>query len=205
MRLILSLFFAVLLSVAVRAQEPVPQQQELDRLTARLTAIETAITERATDDAALVKLRLDLEAFSKALIEFGVSLRPRVAAINQRLDELGAGPKEGEPPEPELLTQERTALLQEKAVINSYLAGAENLSIRASTAIDQIGDLRRDLFTTTLFRRTEIGGAIGSGVWQDFLSELGRGWAQMESRLRFLSTFRASDLYAAIGLSLVVG
>lgn len=205
MRLILSLVVSLFLVLSAQAQEAVPKQEELDRLAARLTSFETAITERAADDAALLKLRLDLEAFSKELIGFGVSMRPRVTAINQRLDELGAPPKEGEPPEPELLTTERTALLQEKAVINAHLAAAENLSIRASAAIDRIGDLRRQLFTTTLFKRTDVGGAIGSATWRDFRAEMRRGWSQIESRLRFLSNFRASDLYSTIGLSLVVG
>lgn len=201
----LSLFLSLFLAVAALAQDESGRQEELDRMAARLAAIETAISERATDDAALVKLRLDLEGFTRDLIAFGVSLRPRVSAINRRLDELGAPPKEGEPPEPELLARERTALQQEKAVINSYLATAENLSIRASAAMDRIGDLRRTLFTTMLFQRTDVSGAVGSATWRDFRAEMDRGWGQIISRLRFLASFRSGDLYTALGLSLIVG
>ncbi len=206
MRLILSLVLSLFLSLAAFAQDaPHPKQEELDRLSTKLGSIEAAIDQTSTDDAALVKLRLDLESFAKSLIDFGVSLRPRVSAINQRLDELGAAPKEGDPPEPEPLTKERTSLQQEKALINSMLAAAENLSIRANDAIEKIGGLRRNLFTTTLFKRTDVGGAIGSATWGDFKSEAAKSWDQVDSRLRFLTTFRPNDLLAAIGLSLVIG
>ena len=206
MRLILSAVFALLLSLAASAQDVVnSKQQELDALASKLATTEMAIDGKAEDDAALVKLRLDLEDFSKSLIEFGISLRPRVNAINQRLDELGPAPKEGDPPEPEQLTKERIALQQEKALINSFLASAENLSIRASDDISKIGNLRRNLFTTTLFRRTDVGSAISGATWGNFRTEVAKGWEEVGSRLRFLSSFRPNDMMAAFGLSLVIG
>ena len=51
-------------------------------------------------------------------------------------------PKEGEPEEPAALSAERNALLEEKSQNNALLGEAESLSIRASRAIDRIGNLR---------------------------------------------------------------
>jgi potassium efflux system protein len=201
----LALVVVLLLALPAAAQEANPKQAELEQLTARIAAIETAIEKKADDDAALVALRVDLDTFSKALIDFGVSLRPRINEINRRLDELGPPPKQGDPAEPELLTKERTALQQEKAVNNTFLANAETLSVRANRAISRIGDLRRELFTNTLFQRTDIAGAIGSGTWSAFTFEMGRAWQEVSARLKFMFTFRPGSLFYAVGLSLVVG
>jgi potassium efflux system protein len=73
-----------------------------------------------------------LDAFSKSLIEFGVSLRPGINEVNACLTALGEPPKEGEPAEDIAVTDERKGLLEEKAQTNALLGEAKSLSIRAS-------------------------------------------------------------------------
>ncbi|MCB1377113.1 MAG: mechanosensitive ion channel family protein, partial [Alphaproteobacteria bacterium] len=193
------------LAFAAAAQGVEEKKAELEKLSAQIARIETAVQEKTTDDAALVKLRIDLESFSKAVIDFGVSLRPRLSQINARLEELGPPPQAGEPAEPEQLTQERNALQEEKSIHNSLLSDAETLSIRASQSIDQIGELRRNLFTNTLFQRANIGAAIDRNTWGSFLEEMAVAFHTLTSRIQFMLTFRHTELLLAAGLSILFG
>jgi small-conductance mechanosensitive channel len=192
-------------AVAAFAADYAAKREELAGIGRNLAAIERGIPEAAEDDAKLIALRVKLEDLSKALIGFGVSLRPRLVEINNRLAELGSPPKEGEAPEPTIITDERRALVEEKAINNSLLGEAEALSIRAGKASDQIAALRRELFANTLFRRTDIGGVFGSQVFRDLADEFHTVTRQVTARLSFMASFRRDALFGAIGLSLLLG
>ncbi len=204
-RKLLAVLLLLLAPVMAMAADVSQQKAKLDGLGQQIGTIETSIGEKATDDTALVKLRISLDTFSKSLIDFGVSLRPRINEINARLTSLGDPPKEGEPAEAVEVSEERKALLEEKAQNNALLGEAESLSIRASRAIDRIGDLRRDLFTNTLFQSTDVEGALGRDVFETFARELTRATQQLTSRVQFMYSFRTSELLYALTLSLFVG
>ncbi len=205
LRKLLAVLLLLLTPVVAFAADVSEQKAKLDGLAQQIATIESSIDDKASDDTALVKLRINLDAFSKSLIDFGVSLRPRINEINARLTALGDPPKEGEPAEALAVTEERKALLEEKAQNNALLGEAESLSIRASRAIDRIGDLRRDLFTNTLFKSTDIEGALGRDVFSAFGHEFMRASQQLSSRLQFMYSFRTSELLYALALSLFVG
>ena len=202
---LLALLLLLLTPVMTMAADVSQQKAKLEGLAQQIATIETSIGEKASDDTALVKLRINLDAFSKSLIDFGVSLRPRINEVNARLTALGDPPKEGEPAEPAAVTEERKALLDEKAQNNALLGEAESLSIRASRATDRIGDLRRELFTNTLFQRPDVEGALGRDVFEAFGREFTRATQQLSSRLQFMYSFRTSELLYALALSLFVG
>ncbi|MDP2733550.1 MAG: mechanosensitive ion channel family protein [Hoeflea sp.] len=115
------------------------------------------VEENAENDSALVELKLELETLARGMLDIGVSLRPRVTEIKARLDELGAVPTEGEPAEPDDIVAERKRLSEERARINTLTGRAESVTVRASEVGDRITGARRDLFSNTLFKRTEIG------------------------------------------------
>lgn len=132
----------------------------------KLTTAETAITrltdrveENAGNDSSLVDLKLEVETLARSMLDIGVSLRPRLTEIKARIDQLGAVPAEGEPDEPEAVVAERVRLAAERAQINALTGRAEAVSVRASQLGDRITEARRELFATTLFKRTEIGPA----------------------------------------------
>jgi potassium-dependent mechanosensitive channel len=204
-RMVLLFLAFVLLPISARAADNTGQESELKHLVDRLVSIESSIDKNAEDDTGLVKLRIDLDAFSKALINFGVSLRPRFNEINARLEEIGPPPKEGEPAEPEALAKERRELLEEKAQKNALLGEAETLSIRASKAIEKVDSLRRELFANRLFKRVEIDVAIGGDILSAFLGELRKAGQQVSSRTAFMYSFRRGELFSATALSLVIG
>ncbi|MFO0990936.1 MAG: DUF3772 domain-containing protein [Hyphomicrobiales bacterium] len=181
------------------------KREEIAGFGREINSIERAVPEAAEDDAKLVALRVRLDNLSKSLIGFGVSLRPRLIEINNRLAELGAPPKEGEPAEPQIITDERRTLTEEKSINNGLLGEAEALSIRAAKAGDQITGLRRELFSNTLFRRTEIGGVFGAQVLSDLAHEVDTVVRQVSARLAFMASFRRGSLIGAVGLSLLLG
>jgi len=181
------------------------KREEIADLGRELTAIERALPDAANDDTKLIALRVRVETLSKALIAFGVSLRPRLVEINNRLSEVGNPPKEGEPAEPAIIADERRTLIEEKAINNGLLGEAEALSIRAAKAGDQISALRRELFANTLFRRTDIGGVFGAQSFRDLSDEFGTVIRQVSARLSFMLSFRLNALLSAIGLSLLLG
>ncbi|MEZ5871988.1 MAG: mechanosensitive ion channel [Nitratireductor sp.] len=200
---IIAIMLSAMLSTLVFA-DPV-SRDVLDELRTKLSLTEQAVEEGRNDDNQLVRLRLDLDTISKGLIAYGVSFRPRLNQINDRLAALGNPPKEGEPAEPEIAIQERSALLGEKAEINSVLGEAENLSIRVSNTIDAIGEYRRELFTNTLLRRTDAAGAFGLDTLNAFRKELYSAYKTVISRVQFMWNFRLESLLIASGLSALLG
>src|SRR5690606_27404193 len=122
------------------------QQTELDRLSTIIDDLSRKVSASAEDDARLVELRTELEAVSQAVLKSGLAFRPRLAEINTRLEQLGPAPGDGQPPEPDIVAGERQNLVSEKAEINVLLGIAENLSVRIKRLIDDIAEMRRDLF-----------------------------------------------------------
>ncbi len=205
MRTLITLLLLLLMPLSAIAADVSQQKARIDGLAGQITAIEQMIDDKASDDTGLLKLRIDLDSFTKSLIDFGVSLRPRLNEINARLSEIGDPPKEGEPEEPAALSAERNALLEEKSQNNALLGEAESLSIRASRAIDRIGNLRRDLFTNTLFKRTDVAGALSLDVFTSFVREFTKAAQQLSSRVQFMYSFRTSEFLSALVLSLLLG
>ena len=201
----IALQFLIMLPLHALAADDSAQAGRIETLASNISQIETRIAEKSDDDTALIKLRIDLDTFYKSLIDFGVSLRPRINEINQQLDALGAAPEEGEPAEPVSSAEERSRLLEEKVQNNALLGDAEALSIRASKAIDRIGALRRELFSKTLFKQTSIEGAISSGIFLSFQREFSRATRQILSRLQFMYSFRTKELVWPIALSILIG
>ncbi len=181
-------------------EEKPPATTELQRL---LSKIEAAVEENGKDDAKLVLQRLELDKLTKSLIDFGVSFRPELSTINKRLGEIGQPPKEGEAPEAELVATERQNLIARKVAINNELAAAEQLSIRASQAHNKISDLRREIFSNTLFRRTEAKGVFSQENWNAFFGEIQKAWRSVQSRTKFVWQFRQNSILLASGLSLL--
>ncbi|MGB7205577.1 MAG: mechanosensitive ion channel domain-containing protein [Anderseniella sp.] len=205
MRTLIALLILCLTFAHVNAAELAAQKQQLTTLTQNISQIEERITQTANDDTALVKLRISLDSYTKSLIDFGLSLRPRIIEINTRLDELGPEPKEGEQPEPVSQRDERKALQDEKAEHNNLIGSASDLSLRASKAVDRIGALRRKLFSNTLFQQTSIDGAISLDTFSGFRREFSKAAQQISSRIQFMYSFRTTDLLSAIALSILIG
>jgi small-conductance mechanosensitive channel len=202
-----ALLGAVLLAAALTcgaagAQEAAPgivatQQAVIEGLAKKAEAVARRVDTNADNDARLADLRTELDALAKEVLQAGVAFRPRLSEINSRLELLGAPPGEGAPPEAEMVTRERQALLGEKSQINLLIGDAETISLRVNRLIDQIAQMRRDLFANTLSKRYEIDYALVGEVVADFTDELTRLYATVAAWLRFVVQFKLSSVLGA--------
>ncbi len=179
------------------------QQTELERLSTIIDDLSRKVAASAEDDAILVVLRTELEAVSQSLLKSGLAFRPRLAEINTRLEQLGPAPAEGQPPEPDIVAGERQNLVSEKAEINVLLGLAENLSVRVKRLIDNIAEMRRDLFSRLLTKRYTIDYALVGEVLSAFSEEMGDFYRTVSSWLRFVFQFKLKSVTAATFFALV--
>lgn len=135
-------------------------EESLSKAETDIAQLAAKVDKFSDNDTSLVDLKLEVEALARSMLDIGVSLRPRLTEIKARIDQLGAPPDEGEPVEPDAVIAERMRLAAERAQINALTGRAEAVSVRASQLADQITEARRELFTNTLFKRTEIGPAM---------------------------------------------
>lgn len=179
------------------------QREKIDALSKQVYAIDKKIDANDLDDAGLVAIRTQLEAVDKALLESGVAFRPRLAEINSRITQLGSPPAEGQPAEPEMVTNERRALTNEKAEINVVLGKAEDLSVRVNGLVNKIATMRRDLFTSMLTKRYDLGEAFNGEVGQAVQSEWRRLYYSISSWFRFIVQFKFRAVLLATFFALV--
>lgn len=184
------------------------QQQVIQQLTAKTGNLEKEINANDKDDSALVEIRLQLQALSQQSLESALAFRSRTNDINQRLEQLGAAPAEGQPAESDIIAAERQALTSEKTQINAVIGTAQALSIRISGLIEQIATMRSDLFRNLLTKRYELSDTLSSKVFQDASTELVRLYGAVSSWLAFAFKFKFQAVLAAglmaLGLAAVL-
>ncbi|MCY0095935.1 mechanosensitive ion channel family protein [Hoeflea ulvae] len=190
-------------AAAVVSPTVIAAEAELAAAEGNLTRLARRIDENADNDSTLVELKLELEALARSMLDIGVSLRPRMTEIKARIEQLGNSPAEGEPAEPDAIVAERARLIDERALINTLTGRAEAVSVKASDLGDRITEVRRDLFSNTLFKRTEIGPLMLTqslvameDEWTDLVRTYG-SWA------KFVWTFKWQALLGCIFFSLL--
>lgn len=179
------------------------QQQAIEGLTRQTDDLADRVKANSDDDAALVAIRLKFEEVSRQLLASGQAFRPRLSEINARIEQIGPPPGKDQPPEPELVTLERKALIAEKAAINGLLGVAETLSIRINTLVSQIADMRRQLFARLLTKRYDINAHLFEEVRNAFGSAGHDLYRTTSSWLRFVVQFKLKSVLAATFFSLV--
>lgn len=179
------------------------QRARINGIARRAEQLAERMRMAAEDDAALVEIRNVLEHLARQLMASGGAFRPRLAAINQRLDEIGPPRGEGERAEPPALAEERQSLLDEKAQINALLGEAETLSLNINRMIEEIAAMRRHLFTNTLSRRYDISAALSPVVLSDFAIEAEKVYGAISSWLRFVIDYKLPAVLFATFFALV--
>ena len=164
---------------------PPPQQQAeqapplanglLDAAVADLTkakkeygSIQDSAKQGGADDEALVALSGQVDVLNRSVAAISARLKPRISEIDARLTQLGAPPKEGQPPEAAIVTQERDRLNAERSQISAISLDADNLTAESNRLSMQLMEIRRRLFTETLLKRTEV----SADTFQDAASAL---------------------------------
>ena len=179
------------------------QRTVIEGVTARTDALEKQITLHAEDDAKLVEIRLQLEELAGELLTSALAFRPRLTEISNRIEQLGPPPAEGQPPEPDIVDDERQSLIAEKAEINAVLGLAESQTIRINGLVEKIGAIRRDLFTNLLTKRYQITDAFSDTVGTEVQRELSKFFKSVWSWVRFAFQFKLNAVLAATFFALL--
>ncbi|WPE20565.1 hypothetical protein ShzoTeo12_17560 [Shinella zoogloeoides] len=213
---LLSMFFVVLLlavspvsaqTAAAPAADATTQLQQasadLDKAGQQLASIRERVEKFKDDDTRLVDLKVEVEALNRSIIAISVATRPRLEAIKARQTELGDPPAEGAPAEADVVVAERKKLAAERNEINALTGEAENLSIEATKLSNRVTEIRRQLFTDAILKRTEISSTLfteASGALADETQTLRRtatAWTQ------FVWKYKRMQLLGAVTLSLL--
>lgn len=176
--------------------------KDIDKAKNQLVSLQDRVKQNADNDDALVELAGQVDELGRGVIATSVSLRPRFDQIKSRLAELGEPPKDGQPPEAQIVTDERNALTAERSQINAVTGDAENLSIAITKLSNVITATRRQLFADTLFRRTEISASVFDDATSAFVEEASEFSQTLSSWITFVWKFKSLQLFAAIFLSL---
>jgi small-conductance mechanosensitive channel len=160
----------VLMAFGAFAQED--ENRHLDNVKASLEQIEKELAAGAFDDPALVEIQARLDAARGEVAKVTNALGPRAQSIQSRLDQLGAPPAEGQPPESPELTQERKAQAEARTPIDEVLKRASVLNIQADQLTENVSQKRRDLFATRVLARTHS--LLSPGLWMNVADEAPR-------------------------------
>jgi potassium-dependent mechanosensitive channel len=146
----------------------------LDKLSDALKKIETSLEHQSLTDQNLQDLRQQIDPLSLAVAGSTDQLMPRLAAIKDRLDQLGPKPADDAPPESPAVTAERTRQQMLFNDTDELLKRARLLSVEADQTAANITARRRALFTHSLFERaTSLANpAPWIAVWQEAPSDL---------------------------------
>ena len=141
---------------------------DLNKAKKEYASLQDSAKQPGGDDETLVALSGRADDLNRSVATISTRLKPRNAEIDTRLTQLGPVPKEGQPPEAVIVTQERDRLNAERAQLSALILDADNLTAEANRLSIQLTEKRRKLFTETLLKRTEV----SAGTFEDAGSAL---------------------------------
>ncbi|WP_027167118.1 mechanosensitive ion channel family protein [Mesorhizobium sp. WSM3224] len=180
------------------------QTKVIRDLTARTDGLEKKLSDPDQDDAGLVDIRLQLEDISRAALNGALAFRSRLNDINNRIEVLGAPPGQGQPPEPVIVSNERSALASEKAEINAVVASAQNLSIRVNGLVDEIAVKRSELFRSVITKHYDLTDALSPQALSDAHDQITGLYKAVSSWLSFAVKFKFQAILAATLMALAL-
>lgn len=175
---------------------------DLDKAKKEYGSLDDASKTDGADDEALVALSGRADELNRAVAAISARLKPRFSEIDARLGQLGAAPKEGQPPEAQIVTQERDRLNAERSQISALTLDADNLVTATNRITMQFMEMRRKLFAETLFKRTGISADTFEDAGVAFVDEGVRFSAAVTSWMGFVLKAKLGSLLAAVLLSL---
>jgi potassium-dependent mechanosensitive channel len=199
---------------AAPAQQPAPAPakladgpldraaSDLDQARKQLASLQDAAKKSANDDDALVTLSGKADELNRSIAAISASLKPRSDEITNRLAQIGPPPKDGQPPEVALVTQERDRLTAERSQISVVTGDVDAVSGAANRLAGDVTAMRRELFAETLLRRTELSGTTFGDAATSVVEEM-RGFGDaLASWGAFVWKFKRIPLFCALFLSL---
>lgn len=193
-------------NAVVAAVEKLQQQvkADLEEAALALEDLRKKISESGQADEQLAQLKTETDTVVSSIATAMGDLEARYNLVSKRIEELGTPPAEGQPPEEATLAEDRKRLQGEKGQMNTIIADGDVLRKQGDELSDHITDLRRTLFTETLFRHTEINGQLMDEAGQAAQEEWGTLGNISSSSLEFMWRFKHQGLLIAFAATLVI-
>ncbi|WP_438617158.1 mechanosensitive ion channel family protein [Oryzifoliimicrobium ureilyticus] len=195
-----------------QAQQQAPADGQLSQISGDLEkskkqfeSLKASVDANGSNDDALVDLAAKADELSRNVAALTGALNGRLEQVKTRLSAIGDPPKDGQPPEPKLVSDERNSLTSVRSQIGALQGDAESLSGAVGRLSNQIIETRRRLFTETLFRQTDVSLQVLDDARSAFRDEARDFGTALISWFHFVWKFKRVALFAALAFSLGVG
>ncbi len=156
--------------------------EDLGKPEAALAKVKEGLERRNLTPADLQALREQTDALSDSINAVLQRLEPRLAAIKDRLDQLGPKPDAKAPPESPMATAERASQQKVYSDISEVVKRAHVLAAEVEQARASITGRQRRLFTRTLF--TPATSIVSPSLWINVLHEAPSTVSAVRARFR---------------------
>src|ERR1700731_2659536 len=154
---------------AAPALDELPGSDELGKLQAALAQIKENLERRNLAAAELQALRDQIDRVSDSVLAALRRLEPRLAAIKERLDQLGPKPDAKAPPESPAVATERASQQKSYSDTSEVMKRARLLAAEAEQTRTSITARQRHLFTHTVF--TQAASLASPALWINVIHE----------------------------------
>jgi potassium efflux system protein len=143
--------------------------EDLGKLQAALAKVKEGLDRRNPSSADLQALREQIDALSDSIGAVLQRLEPRLAAIKERLDQLGPKPDAKAPPESLVATAERANEQKIYSFLSEVVTRARALAAESEQLRASITSSQRRLFSRTLF--TRAASIVSPSLWINVIHE----------------------------------
>lgn len=153
-----------------QVQLPEELQRPISDLQSTIESIESRANRENLRDEDLINLRADADKASADAQRIAGSIRPRLSEVQSQIDKLGPPPEAGQPPEAQEVVAERARLGGLKASLDGGVKTTDVVVVRANNITQRVQELRQQLFTNQLLRRTQS--PLMPTIWRQVAGEL---------------------------------
>ncbi|MBP2549204.1 small-conductance mechanosensitive channel [Neorhizobium galegae] len=158
--------------------------------------------DKDVEDFRLAEFKVQADDLVTRVEQATAKTRQRLEQIKGRFAQLGEPPKDGQPPEAAVVTEERNRLLAERNELNAVTAEAAQVVGAAKALSGKITEQRRRLFSETLLKYTDLSAAVFVDAGQAFTAEVHAFNAAVSGWIGFAWKFKKLQLLSAIFLSI---
>lgn len=116
--------------------------------------LEKSVAEETISEEQLSRYRKTVDEATSAAAKIADSLKPKLAEIETQIEALGKPPEAGQPAEAKEVAGERARLDALKTSFGGGIKTMEVVGVRAESVKQRIQEVRQDLFTSQLLRRS---------------------------------------------------
>lgn len=152
------------------AQLPEDLQRPIAELQATIESLEARAAREDLRDQDLISLRTDADTANAEAQRIAGNIRPKLTQVQSQIDKLGPPPEAGQPPESQDVAAERARLSGLKTSLDGGIKTMDLVGVRATDIVQRMQELRQQLFTRQLLRRTQS--PLMPTIWRQVASEL---------------------------------